>query len=594
MPPAARVGDMHTCPMQTPGTPPIPHVGGPVLPAGCPTVLIGGQPAARVGDLCTCVGPPDSIAKGSATVLIGTMPAARQGDNTAHGGVITLGHVNTLIGDMGASGTGSGGTGGGFGGFGGGQSGGGGASGGWSNAGDSAQPGQEQSTTPAVAEPPLTTPKQEAEPKTGCRLLGLTLKCQHATTKPRTPLVVKSGSAVTRLEVVPSEDQLRQASQIGLAGLVSAETSGNPLEPEDRIDLALDAACEQCRRHEHPAWVMEGAAPPPGSRRALCVAPAWTTGKPLPWIPRVAPRVQSVRVRSCQNVRAVQIAAYPCDKLDLSLDIGTPWELATDIVQHGLRKAAGAWVGEIRKGLSAAGKGLKGNTKATVSRAKQLAGQEATEQRAQPGGKLARKLGMNNYELSLEGHWTAFWREHRDHRAYYAYSLQINGSAEGRWEWRFSLFALVPGAQWYAALPSKVREQIADCYLFFAILLTLAVQGDVKRTSPDTPLFRAGGLTLTGRPGIEVGGAATIANGKLAKVSVSANTGLDLALSGGVDEEGWCLSGSAARPGLDLNIEAVLFDDTIFEIDRRQTYTLIPGGDPLKFRIPDRRTSRNA
>ncbi|MEX2220138.1 MAG: PAAR domain-containing protein [Phycisphaerales bacterium] len=88
MPPAARISDMHVCPMQTPGTPPIPHVGGPILPPGSPTVLIGGLPAAVVGGMCVCVGPPDSIVKGSATVLIGNMPAARLGDSTAHGGSI--------------------------------------------------------------------------------------------------------------------------------------------------------------------------------------------------------------------------------------------------------------------------------------------------------------------------------------------------------------------------------------------------------------------------------------------------------------------------------------------------------------------------
>ena len=89
MPPAARVGDMHTCPMQDP-TPvgPKPHVGGPIMPPGCLTVLIGGQPAACVGDMATCAGPPDSIVKGSATVLIGNKPAARVGDSTAHGGAI--------------------------------------------------------------------------------------------------------------------------------------------------------------------------------------------------------------------------------------------------------------------------------------------------------------------------------------------------------------------------------------------------------------------------------------------------------------------------------------------------------------------------
>lgn len=98
MPPAARVSDMHTCPMVTPATPPIPHVGGPVLPPCCPTVIIGGMPAARVGDMCMCVGPPDVIAVGSFTVTIGGMPAARMGDMTAHGGVITVGCPTVLIG----------------------------------------------------------------------------------------------------------------------------------------------------------------------------------------------------------------------------------------------------------------------------------------------------------------------------------------------------------------------------------------------------------------------------------------------------------------------------------------------------------------
>ncbi|WP_128548712.1 PAAR domain-containing protein [Larkinella soli] len=96
--PAARVGDMHVCPMVTPGTPPIPHVGGPILPPGVPTVLIGGMPAATMGNLCTCVGPPDSIVLGSTTVLIMGQPAARMGDQTAHGGAITVGCPTVLIG----------------------------------------------------------------------------------------------------------------------------------------------------------------------------------------------------------------------------------------------------------------------------------------------------------------------------------------------------------------------------------------------------------------------------------------------------------------------------------------------------------------
>ncbi len=96
--PAARMTDMHTCPMITPGVPPIPHVGGPILPPCAVTVLIGELPAARVTDMALCVGPPDTILKGSLTVLINDLPAARVGDLTMHGGTIVLGDFTVLIG----------------------------------------------------------------------------------------------------------------------------------------------------------------------------------------------------------------------------------------------------------------------------------------------------------------------------------------------------------------------------------------------------------------------------------------------------------------------------------------------------------------
>lgn len=92
--PAARISDMHVCPMVT-GV--VPHVGGPIA-LGHFTTLVVSLPAARVGDMCVCVGPPDVIAKGSATVLIGSMPAARLGDLTAHGGTIVVGAPTVLIG----------------------------------------------------------------------------------------------------------------------------------------------------------------------------------------------------------------------------------------------------------------------------------------------------------------------------------------------------------------------------------------------------------------------------------------------------------------------------------------------------------------
>jgi uncharacterized Zn-binding protein involved in type VI secretion len=93
--PASRITDMHVCPMVT-GI--VPHVGGPILPPGAVTVLIGGLPAARVGDMATCVGPPDTIALGSFTVFTMKMPQARIGDMTAHGGNIVLGCFTVLVG----------------------------------------------------------------------------------------------------------------------------------------------------------------------------------------------------------------------------------------------------------------------------------------------------------------------------------------------------------------------------------------------------------------------------------------------------------------------------------------------------------------
>lgn len=92
---AARITDMHLCPMVT-GI--VPHVGGPVVAPSAPTVLIGGLPAAGLGSMCVCAGPPDTIMKGSATVLAGGRPLARMGDTTAHGGTIVLGCPTVLVG----------------------------------------------------------------------------------------------------------------------------------------------------------------------------------------------------------------------------------------------------------------------------------------------------------------------------------------------------------------------------------------------------------------------------------------------------------------------------------------------------------------
>ncbi len=93
--PAARVGDMHVCPMVT-GL--VPHVGGPILPPGGVTVLIGGMPAARVTDMAVCAGGPDVIAMGSVTVLTMGMFQARINDMTVHGGTIAVGLPTVLVG----------------------------------------------------------------------------------------------------------------------------------------------------------------------------------------------------------------------------------------------------------------------------------------------------------------------------------------------------------------------------------------------------------------------------------------------------------------------------------------------------------------
>ena len=93
--PAARVTDLHICPLSNG---PVPHVGGPIVGPGVSTVLIGNLPAAVVGDMLTCTGPPDSILIGSSTVLIGNKQAARMGDTTSHGGNITSGFSTVLIG----------------------------------------------------------------------------------------------------------------------------------------------------------------------------------------------------------------------------------------------------------------------------------------------------------------------------------------------------------------------------------------------------------------------------------------------------------------------------------------------------------------
>jgi uncharacterized Zn-binding protein involved in type VI secretion len=95
MPAAARIGDFHSCPMFNGNSP---HVGGPVVTSGCPTVLIGSIPAACMTDTCSCAGPPDTITQGSSTVFFGGLAAARVGDGTLHKGSIITGFFTVIIG----------------------------------------------------------------------------------------------------------------------------------------------------------------------------------------------------------------------------------------------------------------------------------------------------------------------------------------------------------------------------------------------------------------------------------------------------------------------------------------------------------------
>jgi uncharacterized Zn-binding protein involved in type VI secretion len=106
--PAARLTDMTACPMVTPGTPPVPHVGGPIVGPCSPNVIVGGMPQATVSDMAQCVGPPATIIKGSATVLVNGKPAARMGDMTNHGGTVVSGFPTVLIGDASSAGGGAG------------------------------------------------------------------------------------------------------------------------------------------------------------------------------------------------------------------------------------------------------------------------------------------------------------------------------------------------------------------------------------------------------------------------------------------------------------------------------------------------------
>lgn len=103
--PIARLNDMHLCPMQTPAVVPIPHVGGPLIGPGAPTVLAGGVPISVLGDTAVCFGPPDVMVLAAFSVLAEGKPVVRICDTSAHGGVTLIGLPTVLVGDSGGSGS---------------------------------------------------------------------------------------------------------------------------------------------------------------------------------------------------------------------------------------------------------------------------------------------------------------------------------------------------------------------------------------------------------------------------------------------------------------------------------------------------------
>ena len=308
MPPAARIGDMHTCPMVT-GT--VPHVGGPVT-AGCPTVMIGFMPAARIGDMLVCVGPPDTIVKGSPTVMIGSMPAARLGDNTAHGGVITIGHLTTMIGDAGSGGGGGGG--------------GGGAGAGQTSAAGAAAQGtglvaaKEYGTpfceichgmspaviadvsSPAESPPAQIPPPQPAPPQpTVCHLHALTLKCGHG--ERGYTLIAgqldKAGRPTNCLEVVcgPEGDPVDVATELDLPYC------------ESHLAKPLAAAPGPLRNPAKTPTKATGrvlALPPSGLDQTLARNPF-----ALLWPKGVTPQKYTLSAPACGAALQAQVAAYP-------------------------------------------------------------------------------------------------------------------------------------------------------------------------------------------------------------------------------------------------------------------------------------------
>jgi uncharacterized Zn-binding protein involved in type VI secretion len=259
MPPAARITDMHVCPMVS-GV--VPHVGGPVA-KGEPTVLIGGMPAARATDMCTCVGPPDPIAKGAATVLIGGLPAARMGDPTMHGGSIVAGLPTVMIDDV----TPGGGAPPSSGGGGGAESGGGSDGAGGASGGGSGSSGQAQAVIVAVNQSgaaavesapaghagPLESDDHDAKPKTW---IGIVLRDFDETPIPNQRFKVTLEGGQTLAGVTDENGYCRFDEVDPDQGEVDF------IQITDNDDIALDKHDDEAPAREDDTATPGGGAPP--------------------------------------------------------------------------------------------------------------------------------------------------------------------------------------------------------------------------------------------------------------------------------------------------------------------------------------------
>ncbi len=432
--------------------------------------------------------------------------------------------------------------------------------------------------------------EKEENKEERCNIFSLELKCQHTQDKPRCPLIIKEGSKIHTFGVVPSEDNLKHTEK-KTASFLSVSQSYQPQESFDAVELSIKNA--PCDKKKHPFWKITNLDQktsrilPTSTKKTTLDIPSWVVDKRIPWLPKIIPRKYSIIVASCSNQLQVEIESYPCNKLEIELDISLLWDIISGIMKDGFTKflttKAKECFSSVIESFQNTGKTLKGQRKILLKKAKQAEKKQAKK----PLGKYLPKKRVDGYDLSLTGTWTAFWKEYKDYRAYYDYSLSIDASATGTWEWQFSLISLLPGMSWYQYIPEKYKKELLDCCLFFAIIMELSLGGEVSHHSPDPPLFKKGGINLQASPQIQIGGKVVIANGSVIKASLYGSIGLNIIGTCGVDSQGWYVEGLCNWSALKANFEYILFDNTCFKISPKSCeHIVFPESGPLQFRFP--------